>query len=79
MQSAQQHAESQGMATASYFQAERMHKQNYRQAEEQASRDFEMTWRAELREALRDELANLNMRCVLWCRLCPRHRTKTHK
>lgn len=80
MQSAQQHAESQGIMTATYLQAERMHKQNYRQSEEQATRDFEMSWRAELREAIRDELANLNTRCVLSCRLCPRHQqTFTNK
>jgi hypothetical protein len=62
MQSAQQHSESQAIAAATYFQQERVFKQQFRQAHDQDTRAFEMSWRAEAREALRDELANLNNR-----------------
>jgi hypothetical protein len=62
MQSAQQHAEGQAMAAAAYFQAEKLHSQQYKLARDQDSRAFEMSWRAEVREALRDELANQNNR-----------------
>eukprot|EP01050_Picozoa_sp_SAG11_P014227 SAG11_NODE_1729_length_4365_cov_2.317628_4_plen_181_part_00 len=62
MQSAQQHAEGQAMAAAAYFQAERHFAKGYMQANEQDVRAFEMSWRTEVREALRDELANQNNR-----------------
>ena len=57
-QSAQQHAESQAMATAAYFQAEKIASQGIKLARDQDSRGYEMSWRAEVRESLRDELAN---------------------
>jgi hypothetical protein len=62
MQSAQQHAEAQAMAAAAYFQAEKIHRREYQLAADQEERNFEMAWRAEAREALRDELVNQNSR-----------------
>eukprot|EP00588_Corethron_pennatum_P028918 CAMPEP_0194314176 /NCGR_PEP_ID=MMETSP0171-20130528/11006_1 /TAXON_ID=218684 /ORGANISM="Corethron pennatum, Strain L29A3" /LENGTH=736 /DNA_ID=CAMNT_0039069457 /DNA_START=151 /DNA_END=2358 /DNA_ORIENTATION=+ len=62
MQSAQQHAEAQAMATASYIQADKMASQGIKLARDQDSRSYEMTWRAEVRESLRDELVNQNNR-----------------
>eukprot|EP00546_Thalassionema_frauenfeldii_P020259 CAMPEP_0178895552 /NCGR_PEP_ID=MMETSP0786-20121207/656_1 /TAXON_ID=186022 /ORGANISM="Thalassionema frauenfeldii, Strain CCMP 1798" /LENGTH=796 /DNA_ID=CAMNT_0020565807 /DNA_START=43 /DNA_END=2429 /DNA_ORIENTATION=+ len=62
MQSAQQHAESQAMATAAYFQAEKIASQSFKLARDQDSRAYEMSWRAEVREALRDDLQNQNNR-----------------
>jgi hypothetical protein len=58
MQSAQQHAESQAMAMAAYYQAEKLASQGIKLARDQDSRSYEMAWRAEVRESLRDELAN---------------------
>jgi hypothetical protein len=58
MQSAQQHAESQAMAMATYYQAEKLARQGIKLARDQDSRNYEMAWRAEVRESLRDELAN---------------------
>lgn len=62
MQSAQQHFESQSMATVSYLQAEKLASQGIKLARDQDSRSYEMTWRAEVRESLRDELSNQNSR-----------------
>lgn len=59
MQAAQQHAEGQALAAAQYYQAERQFKQNFRQASDMDARSFEMAWRSEVREVLRDELANI--------------------
>jgi len=58
MQSAQQHAEAQAMAMAAYYQAEKLASQGIKLARDQDSRAYEMAWRAEVRESLRDELAN---------------------
>jgi NAD(P)H-dependent flavin oxidoreductase YrpB (nitropropane dioxygenase family) len=68
-QSARQHAESQAAANAAYFQAERLAGQAVRLARDQDSRAYEMAWRAEVRESLRDELGNQNNRfniMMLW-------------
>jgi len=62
MQAAQQHVESQAMATSTYFQAEKLASQSIKLARDQDSRSYEMTWRAEVRESLRDELCNQNNR-----------------
>ncbi|CAB9525375.1 expressed unknown protein [Seminavis robusta] len=62
MQSAQQHSESQAVAMATYFQAERLTTQSIKLARDQDSRAYELSWRAEVRESLRDELANQNNR-----------------
>lgn len=58
MQSAQQHAEAQALSMAAYYQAERLASQDMKLARDQDSRAYEMAWRAEVRESLRDELAN---------------------
>ncbi|KAL3919679.1 MAG: hypothetical protein SGILL_003638, partial [Bacillariaceae sp.] len=58
MQSAQQHAESQAMSMATYYQAEKLASQGIKLARDQDSRSYEMAWRAEVRESLRDELSN---------------------
>lgn len=57
-QSAQQHAEAQALARASYYQAEKLQSQSLKLARDQDSRAYEMSWRAEVRESLRDELSN---------------------
>ena len=62
MQAAQHHSESQAMATVSYYQAERLASQSIKLARDQDSRAYEMVWRAEVRESLRDELGNQNNR-----------------
>ena len=62
LQSAQQHSESQAMATATYFQAEKLASQAIKLARDQDGRAYEMAWRAEVRESLRDELTNQNNR-----------------
>mmetsp|Transcript_6259 Transcript_6259/g.15577 ORF Transcript_6259/g.15577 Transcript_6259/m.15577 type:complete len:797 (+) Transcript_6259:113-2503(+) len=62
LQSAQQHSESQAMATAAYFQAEKLASQGIKLARDQDCRAYEMAWRAEVRESLRDELTNQNNR-----------------
>jgi hypothetical protein len=62
LQSAKQHSEAQALGAAAYFQAEKHHRAEFRQAADMDARSFEMSWRAEVREALRDELANLNNR-----------------
>lgn len=62
LQAAQQHAEAQAMSTASYFQAEKLASQGLKLARDQDSRSYEMSWRAEVRESLRDELSNQNNR-----------------
>ena len=59
MQAAQQHAEGQALAAAQYHQAERQFKQGFRQSSDMDARSFEMAWRSEVREVLRDELANI--------------------
>ncbi|KAG7362822.1 PH domain containing protein [Nitzschia inconspicua] len=58
MQSAQQHAEAQAMAMASYYQAEKLASQSIKLTRDQDSRSYEMAWRSEVRESLRDELGN---------------------
>jgi len=62
MQAAQHHVESQAMATAAYFQAEKLASQSIKLTRDQDSRSYEMAWRAEVRESLRDELENQNNR-----------------
>lgn len=62
MQSAQQHFEAQAMALAAYYQAEKLATQGIKLARDQDSRAFELTWRAEVREFIRDELGNQNNR-----------------
>ena len=57
-QSAQQHEEAYALAKAQYFQAERIHSEDMKLARDQDTRAFEMSWRAEARESLRDELTN---------------------
>jgi PH domain len=62
LQSAQQHQEAQAMATAAYYQAEKIAAQGYKLARDQDSRAYEISWRSEVRESLRDELQNQNNR-----------------
>lgn len=62
LQSAQQHIEAQAISTATYFQAEKIAAQSFKLAMNQDSRAYEMSWRAEVRESLRDELTNQNNR-----------------
>lgn len=62
MQSAQQHSEAQALASAAYFQSEKIASQGFKLARDQDSRAYEMSWRAEVRESLRDELVNQNNR-----------------
>lgn len=62
LQSAQQHAESQALALATYYQAEKLAALGLKLARDQDSRAYEMAWRAEVRESLRDELINQNSR-----------------
>lgn len=50
------------MATATYFQAEKLASQAIKLARDQDGRAYEMAWRAEVRESLRDELTNQNNR-----------------
>ena len=57
-QAAQQHAEAQALSTAQYYQAERIHSEDIKLARDQDNRAFEMAWRTEARESLRDELSN---------------------
>ena len=57
-QSAQQHAEAQALSTAQYYQAERIHSEDIKLARDQDQRGYEMAWRSEARESLRDELSN---------------------
>lgn len=57
-QAAQQHAEAQALATAQYFQTERIHSEDTKLARDQDTRAYEMGWRTEARESLRDELTN---------------------
>jgi len=57
-QTAQQHAEAQALSTAQYFQTERIHSEDMKLARDQDTRAFEMAWRTEARESLRDELTN---------------------
>jgi hypothetical protein len=64
MQSAQQHAEAQAMAMASYYQAEKLASQSIKLTRDQDSRNYEMAWRSEVRESLRDELGNQYNRYV---------------
>lgn len=58
LQSAQQHTEAQALARAAYYQAEKLQSQSLKLARDQDSRAYEMSWRAEVRESLRDELGN---------------------
>jgi hypothetical protein len=62
MQAVQHHSEGQAMATASYYQAEKLASQSIKLARDQDSRAYEMAWRTEVRESLRDELGNQNNR-----------------
>ena len=57
-QAAQQHAEAQALTAAQYFQAERIHSEDVKLSRDQDTRAFEMAWRTEARESLRDELQN---------------------
>jgi PH domain len=61
-QSAQQHQEAQAMAMAALYQAEKIAAQGYKLARDQDSRAYEISWRSEVRESLRDELQNQNNR-----------------
>lgn len=58
LQSAQQHAEAQALGTAAYFQAEKLARQGIKLQRDQDARAYEMAWRAEIRESLRDDLTN---------------------
>jgi len=62
LQAAQQHAEAQALASASYYQAERTARQSMKLARDQDMRAYEMAFRSEVRESLRDELQNQNNR-----------------
>lgn len=62
VQSTQQHVESQAMAAAAHYQAEKIAAQGIKLARDQDSRAYEMAWRSEVRESLRDELTNQNNR-----------------
>lgn len=62
LQAAQHHSEGQALSTASYYQAEKLASQGIKLARDQDSRSYEMAWRAEVRESLRDELVNQNNR-----------------
>jgi len=62
MQAAQHHSEAQAMATASYYQAEKLASQSIKLARDQDTRAYEMSFRSEVRESLRDELGNQNNR-----------------
>lgn len=62
MQAAQHHSEGQAMSVAAYYQAEKLASQSIKLARDQDSRAYEMAWRAEVRESLRDELGNQNNR-----------------
>ena len=62
MQAARHHSEAQALATASYYQAEKLASQGIKLARDQDSRAYELVWRAEVRESLRDELCNQNNR-----------------
>ena len=57
-QAAQQHAEAYALSKAQYFQTERIHSESSKLSRDQDVRTFEMTWRSEARESLRDELTN---------------------
>ena len=57
-QPAQQHDEAQALSTAPYFQTERINSEDMKLARDQDTRAFEMAWRTEARESLRDELTN---------------------
>ncbi|KAL3816854.1 hypothetical protein ACHAXA_005132 [Cyclostephanos tholiformis] len=57
-QAAQQHCEDMALAKTAYLQAERINSQQFKLARDQDSRSFEMSFRTEARESLRDELAN---------------------
>ena len=57
-QAAQIHQEEMALATAQYYQAEKINSQCIKLARDQHYRAFEMVWRTESREALRDELTN---------------------
>ena len=56
------HVQSQLLALAQYYQSEKHHIQAYKQAYQQDLRNYEMNWRNEVRENLRDELQNQNNR-----------------
>ena len=62
MQAAQHHSEAHAMSIVSYYQAEKLASQSIKLARDQNSRAYEMAWRAEVRESVRDELGNQNNR-----------------
>jgi hypothetical protein len=57
-QAAQQHCEDMAWAKTAYLQTEKINSQQIKLARDQNSREFEMSFRTEARESLRDELAN---------------------
>jgi hypothetical protein len=57
-QSAQQHCEDMALARMAVLQAEKINSQQMKLARDQDSRSYEMTYRTEVRESLRDELTN---------------------
>lgn len=61
-QAAVQHAQGVAWAGAAHAQAEKLAAHAITVAAQQDARSYEMAWRAEVRESLRDELANQNNR-----------------
>ena len=57
-QAAQHHSEDMALAKTAYLQAEKINSQQTKLARDQDSRAFEMSFRTEARESLRDELSN---------------------
>jgi hypothetical protein len=57
-QAAQQHCEDMALAKTAYLQAEKINSEQVKLARDQDSRSFEMSFRTEARESLRDELTN---------------------
>ena len=61
-QNAQQHYENIALSKAAYYQSEKLHLQSMKLSRDQDSRQYEISWRSEVRESLRDELTNQNNR-----------------
>ena len=61
-QAAEQHSEAQALGYAQLYQAEKVAGQHLQVARDQDARMYEMSWRTEVRESLRDDLANQNQR-----------------
>ena len=75
-QSAQQHCEDMALSRMAVLQAEKINSQQMKLARDQDSRSYEMTYRTEVRESLRDELTtqfnryNIVMLCDTVCLGC---------